>query len=197
VIGLFFNRVPEGQTTFVDWQGELLDAELWETTERIYERLEAQAPSYRVAIEHARTLGILGRLAEAETIYARLFDQVTLFDAAGRFDRATVEARPELPSAYLEWGVATHSVGLEPKDDGRLDRAAAIYKRMFDQYTPEHRTWWQAKFFQIKLLSDRGDYDTAYEAIQSVKRTTSRQYDDGKFGFKDKYVTLEAELSKK
>jgi tetratricopeptide (TPR) repeat protein len=197
VIGLFFNKVPEGQTTFVDWQGELVDAELWETTERIYERLESQAPSIRIAVEHARTLGILGRMAEAETIYARLFDQVSLFDPSGNVDTDTVAARPELVSAYLEWGVATHAVGLETKDDGLLDRAAAIYERMFRSSSKDSRTWWQAKFFQIKLLSDRGDYDNANEAIQSVKRTTSPRYDEGKFGFKDKYLAFEAELSKK
>jgi len=197
VIGLFFNQVPEGQTTFVDWQGELVDAELWETTEKIYQRLESQAPSYRIAIEHARTLGILGRMAEAETIYARLFDQVSLFDAAGRFDKATTDARPELPSAYLEWGVATHAVGLDTKDDGRLDRAQEIYKRMFDNSNPEYRTWWQAKYFYIRLFSDRGEYETAETAIKSLKRTTSTQYDEGRFGFKDKFLSLEAELSKK
>jgi len=197
VIGLFFNKVPEGQTTFVDWQGPILDADLWVTTEKVYLRLESQAPSYRVAIEHARTLAILGRMAEAETIYARLFDQVSLFDAAGRFDKSTVEARPELPGAYLEWGVATHAVGLESNDAGRLDRAGQIYRRIQDNSTPEYRTWWQAKFFQIKLLSDSGDYENAKEAILSVKRTQSQNYDDGRFGFKDKFLGLEAELSKK
>jgi tetratricopeptide (TPR) repeat protein len=197
VIGLFFNKVPEGQITFVDWQGERVDSELWETTEKIYQRLEAQAPSYRIAIEHARVLGILGRMAEAETIYARLFDQVSLFDAAGKFDKSTVEARPELPSAYLEWGVATHAIGLETKDEGRLDRAAAIYERMFKNSTPDYRTWWQARFFQIKLLSDRGDYEHAMEAIQNLKRNQSQNFDEGRFGFKDKFLGLEAELSKK
>ncbi len=197
VIGLFFNRVPEGQTTFVDWQGELADSELWETTARIYERLEAQAPSYRLAIEHARTLAILGRLAEAETIYARSFDQVALIDPAGKFDMSVVEARPETVSAYLEWAVATHAVGLEQKDDGRLDRAKQIYERILLNTTTEQRLWWQAKFSQIKLLSDRGDYNNADEAIQNVKRRTDPQYDKGRFGFQDKFQSLEAELSKK
>jgi tetratricopeptide (TPR) repeat protein len=197
VIGLFFNHVPEGQTTFVDWQGEVVDAELWGTTEKIYQRLESQAPSLRISIEHARTLGILGRMAEAETIYARLFDQVSLFDAAGRFDRATIEARPELVSAYLEWGVTAHHVGLESNDRGRLDRAAAIYKRIEENSAPEYRTWWQARFFQIKLLSDQGDYENAQTAIKSVKRNQSQNYDEGRFGFKDKFLSLEAELSKK
>lgn len=197
VLGLFFNHVPEGQTTFVDWQGELQDSELWETTARIYERLEAQAPSYRLAIEHARTLAILGRMAEAETIYARLFDQVRLIEPTGRFDMSVIEARPELISAYLEWGVATHAVGLETKDDGRLDRALEIYKRIFMQTTDAQRLYWQAKYFQIKLLSDRGDYDSADTAINSVKRTTDPQYDKGRFGFKDKFLSLEAELATK
>jgi tetratricopeptide (TPR) repeat protein len=181
----------------VDWQGELLDTQLWETTQKIYQRLESQAPSYRVAIEHARVLAILGRMPEAEAIYARLFDQVELFDAAGRFDKATVEARPELPSAYLEWGVAAHQVGLESKDAGRLDRAAAIYRRIQDNSSPDFRTWWQARFFQIRLLSDQGDYENAQTAIKSVKRNQSQNYDEGRFGFKDKFLGLEAELSKK
>lgn len=197
VIGLFFNHVPEGQITFVDWQGELLDSELWETTARIYERLEAQAPSFRLTIERARTLAILGRMAEAETIYARLFDQVNLIGPDGKFDASVYEARPELISAYLEWGVATHAVGLESKDDGRLDRAKQIYERILANTTADQRLWWQAKFTQIKLFSDRGDYNNADEAIQNVKRRTDPQYDKGRFGFKDKFLSLEAELSKK
>lgn len=197
VLGLFFNRVPEGQVTFVDWQGERLDSELWEKTADVYQRLESQAPSIRISIEHARTLAILGRLQEAEAIYARMFDQVSLFDAAGRFDRAVIEARPELVSAYLEWGVASHLIGLEPRDEGRLERAKDIYKRILDNTTSDSRLWWQAKYFQIKLLSDRGVYDQADMAIGSTKRTTSPQFDDGRFGFKEKFLALEAELAKK
>jgi tetratricopeptide (TPR) repeat protein len=197
VIGLFFNRVPEGQTTFVDWQGELSDTELWETTARIYERLGAQAPSYRIAIEHARTLAILGRMSEAVEIYARLFDQVALVDSKGKFDLSVIEARPELVSAYLEWGVATHQVALDPRDDARLDRSLEIYKRIFDQTDHTQRLWWQARYFQIKLFSDRGDYSNANEAIQNIKRTVHPDYDEGRYGFEDKFKTLEAELSKK
>ncbi len=200
VIGLFFNQVPEGQGTFVDWQGEVQAPEMWEAAAQIYERLDAQAPSYRVSIERARTLAILGRMDEAETIYARLFDQVSLFapgDTSQRFERSVIEARPELVPAYLEWGVATHLVGLENDDQSRLERAGEIYNRMLTNTTSSMRQWWQAKYFQIKLLSDSGKYDAADVAVKNVKRTTDPQYDKGEFGFKDKFLGLEAELSKK
>jgi len=197
VLGLFFNNVPEGQFTFVDWQGELVDKDLWEKTARIYERLEAQAPSIKISIEHARVLAILGRIGEAEDIYARLFDQVSLLEPSGKFDRSVIDARPELVSAYLEWGVTTHLVGLDSKDEGRLDRARDIYDRIVKNSTEASRLWWQAKFSYVKLLSDRGDYPNADTAIRNVKRGTGPKYDDGKFGFQEKFQALEQELSKK
>lgn len=200
VIGLFFNGVPEGQSTFVDWQGTVAAPALWEEAAAIYERLDAQAPSYRVSVERARTLAILGRIPEAETIYARLFDQNSLFasgDTTRRFDRSVIDARPELVPAYLEWGVTTHMVGIQTQDDGRLDRAKDIYERMILNYDDSSRPWWQAKYFQFRLLSDRGLYDQADLGIQSLKRNTDPEYDQGRFGFKDKFKALEAELSKK
>ena len=68
---------------------------------------------------------------------------------------------------------------------------------MIANCTDSTRTWWQTKFSQIRLLSDRGRYDLAKDAIASVKRTTDPQFDKGQFGFKDKFISLEAELSKK
>ena len=201
VLGLFFNKVPDGQETFVDWQGPILDPELWAQAAQIYTKLEEQAPSYRVSLERARTLAILGEIPKAESLYARLFDQVSLFapgDTTKKFDRSVVEARPELVPAYLEWGVATHMVGLEGKDQGRLDRAQQIYERVLDNSPAgKSRQWWQAKYFQIKLWSDEGQYDNAKRAINSTKRTQSDDFDNGEFGFKDKFKALEAELSKK
>jgi hypothetical protein len=198
VIALFFNDVPEGQQTFVDWQGPILDPELWEDAARIYERLDKQAPSYRISIERARTLAILGRIAEAEGIYARLFDQNSIVAPGGRgFDLEVIEARPELVSAYLEWGVAAHLVGLEQNDRARLDRAGEIYGRIAESSTPSVRTWWQAKYFQIKLLSDTGDYEMAATAIRNVKRSTDVRFDKGEFGFEQKLAALESELAKK
>jgi tetratricopeptide (TPR) repeat protein len=199
VIGLIFNDVPEGQQTFVDWQGRVVDPGPWEDAARIYARLDEQAPSYRISNERARTLGLLGKAEEAERIYARLFDQNPIVsDGAGNgFDRSVVEARPELVSAYLEWGVATNLVGLAAGDQERLDRASQIYARMLDNSTPSSRTWWQAKYYQIKSLADRGEYDLADTAIRNTKRTTDTRFDKGEFGFEPKFAALEAEVSKK
>jgi len=198
-IGLNANKVPEDQYTFVDWQGEVIAPELWEKALAMYERLDAQAPNYRVTIELARTLAILGRLADAETIYGRLFDQVSLFDAAKpkSFDRSVIESRPELVSAYIEWGVVTHLVALGSNDAARLDRAGTIYNGMIANSVDDSRTWWQAKYFQIRLASDRGEYELADTGIRNVKRTNSADYDKGKYGFQDKFKALEAELAKK
>jgi tetratricopeptide (TPR) repeat protein len=200
VIGLFFNAVPEGQYTFVDWQGTVAEPDLWDEAARIYEKLDAQAPSTEIAIAHARTLAILGKVKEAEAIYARLFDQVSLFatgDTSNRFDRAVVEARPELITAYLEWGVASHVVGIATKEDALVERADTIYKRMIANTTDSSRLWWQTRFSQIRLLSDRGQYPFAKTAIESLKRNTDPEYDKGQYGFKDKFIEMEKELSKK
>ena len=68
---------------------------------------------------------------------------------------------------------------------------------MVENSTPSVRTWWQAKYFQIKLLSDRGEYELADTAIRSVKRTTDQHFDKGQFGFEEKLEALESELAKK
>lgn len=200
VMGLHFNAVPEGQSTFVDWHGTVVAPELWEQAAKIYDRLDAQSPSYRVSIERARTYAILGQVAEAQAIYAKLFDQIALFapgDTTQRFERSQIEARPELVPAYLEWGVTEHLVGVETNAAERLDRAADIFERMLKNTTDNSRLWWQTKYFQIRLLADRGSYELADTAIRSVKRTTSPKYDSGEFGFQEKFETLEKELAKK
>ena len=200
IIGLFFNAVPEGQFTFVDWQGTVADPSMWEEARDIYDRLDKQAPSYRVSIERARTLAILGQVAEAEGIYARLFDQVTLFtpgDTTNRFDKTVTDARPELVTAYLEWGVSSQMVGLQSKDKARLDRAGDIYTRAIANSNSDQRLWWQAKFFAARLLFDIGDYAKSKLLLESVQRTTDTEFDKGRFGFRDKFQALANELKKK
>jgi tetratricopeptide (TPR) repeat protein len=199
VIGLVFNDVPEGQQTFVDWQGTIVDPTLWEEAARIYERLDAQAPSYLIAIERARTLAILGKITEAEGIYARLFDQNSILpiDGSKGFNMGAIQARPELVSAYLEWGAVSQMVGAAAQNATLRDRAAEIFARLLDNTTSTSRAWWQAKYFQIKLLVENGSYEEADIAVRNVKRGTSPDFDKGEFGFKDKFKAMEAEIQKK
>ncbi len=202
VMGLHFNAVPEGMDTFVDWQGTPKDTSLWEEAVRIYQTLSSIKPTYLSEIELARTQALLGRVKEAAGIYARLFDQNDMFDPADpakeRFDPTLVEKRPELRSAYLEWGVAERLTGIAENDAGRLERATAIFERVQSAKNTNEtmRLWWQAKYYLIRVLMDRGRYPEADIALKSMRRTTSRE-NLAKFGFEEKFSELEKELKTK
>jgi tetratricopeptide (TPR) repeat protein len=202
VMGLHFNGVPEGMDTFVDWQGTVKDPTLWEEAVRIYQKLSSLSPYYLREIELARTHALLGRVKEAAAIYAKLFDQNVFFDPADatkeHFNPSVVEKRPELVSAYLEWGVAERMTGIAESDPARLERATSIFEKVQSAKNTDEsmRIWWQAKYYLLRVLMDRGKYPEANIGLKSLRRTTS-QANLEKFGFKEKLDALEKELKTK
>jgi hypothetical protein len=56
--------------------------------------------------------------------------------------------------------------------------------------------FWQARHEWIRCLIDQGDYEGADTAWRYIERTTN-DFDQGKFGYKDKFKQLRTELDKK
>ncbi|MBI1850776.1 MAG: hypothetical protein HYR85_10570, partial [Planctomycetes bacterium] len=198
VLGLHFNGVPDNMDSFLGWKGEAKRAaETWQPATEMYVAALATTPSYRTEINLARTYGFLHRWKEASQVYASLFDQEPLINkATGKFNGPTIAAKPQLLSAYLEWGVAEHQTALAENDKDRFIRAFGIFDVMLKNTETDSKLWWQSKYYQVRNLVDRGEYDTATVVIGSVERTTN-DYDQGKYGFKALFLEMKAELSKK
>jgi tetratricopeptide (TPR) repeat protein len=200
--GTHFNHVPEQYTSFVGFT-EKPPAEpyFFEQAETIYRAMLERAPSSKVSMSLGRTLGYLARWREAADIYAREMDKEQLFDAGGtRFTSAIKSTKPELIYGYLEWGVAERNAAVaENKTDAAsLKRASTIFERMVSNTSGEKETklYWQSKYYQIRCWMDQGKYDVADVAVAQEERTTD-DFDGGKFGYKEKFQQLKAELSKK
>jgi hypothetical protein len=152
-------------------------------------------------IDLGRTYGFLQRWADAARVYARLFDQESLVSPGStKFNsNTTVKAKPELLYAYLEWGVVEHELAKVDKQAERFSRASGIFDRLADKdnATPDSRLWWQNSYQRVRAMMDRGEYQSAATVLRDIKRNTSADYDQGKFGYQKRFADLETALSKK
>jgi len=154
-------------------------------------------PSYRTAIKLARTLGFLGRWEEAAARYAELFERENFADPAKKtINQETASSKPELRFAYIEWGVTERLIGAQNRDMTRLLRASGIFEALVIGTQQDSKLWWQAKYYQVQTLVDRGDYEVADVAIKSLKLSWER-YDENRFGLEERFKKIEEELSKK
>jgi tetratricopeptide (TPR) repeat protein len=196
-LGLQFNAVPETVASFVDWTGKRKETAAWTEAARLYELVVPLTPSYRTQIHLAQAYGYLGKFKEAASTYAQLFDHERFVNAGTKkIDPEAQRARPELLLAYVEYGVALREAGVAARDEASLERASGAFEAIVTSVAADSKTWWQAKYWQVQLLVDRGRYDVAEVALRSVRRT-SNNFDDGRFGYRDRFVALEEDVKKK
>ncbi|MCI0588443.1 MAG: hypothetical protein L0323_16555 [Planctomycetes bacterium] len=195
-IALQFNEVPDSAGgTFVNWQATGRKApEPWEQAALLFEAAVSRSPSHRPRLNLGRCYGFLGRWREAARVYAELFEHEPLVDReARRLDAGVLRAKPELLPAYLEWGVAEHRSGVSDGDADGFRRASEIYTLLCSNLPEGHPMWWEAKYLQIRVLVDQGDYAQAEFLLRDLKRST------GEFppGWKERFRAVEEELSGK
>lgn len=201
-LGLHFNGVPETADTFVDWEGTPGAPELWQGAERMYVFMLSQGPSQRRQIQLARARGLLGRYEESADAYARIFDTTKVIVREGqqvRIDPQVTRNNPELIAAFLEYAVAEHRAGVASGEKNRMERAAQSIGDLvvaLRNTSPDGRIFWQLKYAQARSLYDRGLYPDAKLLVEDIERTTN-DFDQGKFGYKEKLLKLKEELLKK
>ncbi len=198
VFALHFNGVPEGVDSFVDWvPPEGRAGELLEETARVYEAVLPHTASYRMLINLARTLGFMGRWEDAASRYAELFEHESFADLGTKTIRQeALRAKPELIFAFAEWGLCEREAGMEKNDTSRLNRATAIYETLLAGTPKGSKLWWSSKYYQLRTIADRGDYTGADTGLRDLERGWN-DFDEGKYGFKEKFQQLKEELSKK
>jgi tetratricopeptide (TPR) repeat protein len=204
VLGLYLNGVPAYVDTFIDWESAEPPAEPkpWEAAAEICALELSQSPSQRRQILLGRAYGLLGRYAEAAGAYSRVFDSVTVIQRApsgARIDPQIARNNPELVSAYLEYAVAEHRAGLAAGERNRLQRAAQVVGDLVQALKatgPDTRLFWQVKYAQMRSLADGGDYQTAKALVEDLERTTN-DFDQGAFGYREKFLAAKAQLKGK
>lgn len=201
VFGMRFNGVPDHCTTFVGWEGgPAKDTQYWETSKSLYEAMYALSPSYKWLIGSGRNLGFMARWKEAADIYARIFDQETLVDRdTQRFSPSVLSSKPQLVFAYMEWGAAEQMLAIAEKEgpEGeRFRRAYEIFERVNKNTQTDNQLWWQARYYQVRSLIERGKYNDAQIIVNDTERTTE-DFDQGQFGYREKFQALKQELGKK
>ncbi len=196
-LALQFGRVPQDVESFVDSSTSSPERNQLEQAVRIYEAVLPLTPSYRTLISLARAQGFLGRWPEAAARYSELFDQQRLADAATKtIDQEALRAKPELLSAYLEWGVCEREAGVKEADSARIARASAILETLANSTAKGTKMWWQSKYYLLRTMIDSGKYDVADKSLRSLERNFE-DFDRGQYGLNDRFRELEQELSGK
>ena len=201
VFGMRFNGVPDNCSTFVGWEGgPAKDTTYWEKSKQLYEAMYSVNPSYKWLVGIGRNLGFLGRWNEAAEVYARVFNQENLIDRTSqRFDSGVLASKPLLVFAYMEWGAAEQMVAIadkEPKEGERYRRAYDIFNKVVENTQDDNSLWWQAQYYKTRSLIERGMYSDADILVRKLERTTD-DFDQNKFGYKDKFLAIKKELAKK
>ena len=196
-LGAELSRMPSGSDSLVDWSGKAVDELLFEQAVRALEAALRNSPSYRTAILHARCLGFLGQWEESANAYADLFDRERVADlGAKQINQAAMVAKAELLPAFVEWGFAEREASGGGKDFARMSRSSTIFETLAGGSTKEGKFWWQAKYYLLLNMYDRGDYENADIGVRSLERTNP-DFDEDKYGLKAKFIKLRDELSKK
>ncbi len=197
VFALHFSGVPKHVDSFVDWSGTRPAVDLLEQSARAYEAVLPLTPSYRTLINLSRTLGFLGRWSDAAAYYAQLFERERFADTATKtIDQEALRAKPELVFAYLEWGVCEREVGVKEADATRLSRASAIFETLVLGTAAGTKLWWQSKYYQLRTLVDRGEYEIADVALRSLERNWP-EFDADQYGLRERFGALRQQLTSK
>jgi hypothetical protein len=202
-IGMIVNDIPETVEAWYEVpEFKVKVPEPWEGALTIYVRQADAGAPYKARIGHARILGFLGRTAECESELTKLFTENKLAASNKRLDSALLAKRPELLTAYLEYGFALRTPVAGSDDKARRARATDVFDRVALSVPSDSRYWWFARFGQIQSYYDRGLYDEAHVVISSLERTNP-QFDadsnapNGRFGLKRRFESLKTAIEQK
>lgn len=197
-IGAKMNGLPDDDDSFVGRPaGSVRSPEFWNQAIQLWQVASGLDRDYRILVHLGRTHGLLGKWPESVAVYRKLFERESDFvDAKKQFNPQSVRSKPELVRAYLEWGVGEHQNALVTTSKEDFERAFNIYTALNKNAGDASKLWWQAKYFQIRLLMDSGDYPKAEVLLNDVERGTN-DFDEGKFGYKAEFLKIKKELATK
>ncbi|MCC6408242.1 MAG: hypothetical protein IT453_13850 [Planctomycetes bacterium] len=195
-LALQFNGVPADAETFIDAGARRPAPDAFEQALHGFEALAKRRPSVRTDILIGRTLAFLGRWPDAAARYGELFAREPYVDLEKReIAPDKLRSRPELMPAALEWAACERQTGAPKSDADRLGRASAILEALVLVAKPASRSWWQAKYYQMRVLLDRGEYDVAAIALRSIRRNYP-EFDESQYGVREKFLALDEELAR-
>ncbi len=197
VIGMINNNLDEKIESWVEVpQFKAGNSEAWVGAVHIYRRLsEANELPYKGQIGYARLLGFQGNWNDCENELAKVFAKERVLGANRRLDPTVLSKKPDLLTAYLEWGYALLAA---TTGDAKARRASAtdIFDRLFMGVPEDSRHWWHARFGQIQSLFDRGQYEPANISLNSLERRNP-DFDGDRFGLKVRFRTLRLAINDK
>jgi len=203
VIGMIENKLDDKVETWFELSNtNRVNSEAWSGAAQIYRRMiegDTGRVDHRVLIGLARVLGFQSQWNEAEEVLTRLFTQEKIVAANKRLDSAALSRKPELLTAYLEHGFVL-PLPTTGDDKSRRAKATDIFERVVLSVPADSRHWWHAKHGQIRTLFERGLYDQAEVAMNSLERNNP-DFDlkDGKerFGLAQKLKLLKQSIAEK
>ncbi|MBK7641454.1 MAG: tetratricopeptide repeat protein [Planctomycetes bacterium] len=195
VIGLIFNGVPEGQDTFIGWEGKLKDSKLWEQSADLYQAGLKVSPSTDAQLNLARISAFLGRWKLASDAYGEYLNGVgSVFDPLDA-KRLSNPPRPDAILATIERGACDMMVATGDNDKNRYDLAEDTLFRLYAALPVDSTLWWYSSYYLVRVRYERGSYREACDLLQRIERSVNRL--GGETSLVPAFVELKKQVDKK
>jgi hypothetical protein len=130
-----------------------------------------------------------------KTFCEGVIQEYRLLDANGDLVPARLQAQGWLAGLYIEYGHALRELG---KGDQKfqLSNALRVFNNLVGISLSGSRPWWDAKYWGIRILFERGEKSDVKmaDAALSLTETNHPGFDEGKYGMREKFVELRKEV---
>jgi len=135
-------------------------------------------------------------LGFAPVVYDGLLKNRKLPDASARLDWKPLQGLDaEALTIYMEQGVVLRELG-KSGQKSQFDNASNVFANVALSSPPTSEFWWAGKYETLVTLVDRAgptDAKLAGAGLANLERSHP-EFDEGKFGLKDRFVALKARI---
>jgi tetratricopeptide (TPR) repeat protein len=122
-------------------------------------------------------------------------DAIGIFEELDKQHTDNITIKTELADAYLD--AANNIVNDDKKKIEYLKKAAMLWRWLGQHLEKFSEGWWNIRYKIVLTDYERGSYKEAYDAIITLETTVNKNFDDNKWGFKDKFLKLKKQLQEK
>lgn len=189
----------------MDLNGKALpDHGVWRDAARAHERLiqVGGLSEDDAAVAASRLVWCAGFTAETPADWTRakeladaILQKHAVFRKNGMINPQALEAKKWLAGVCFEYGHSLYQLG-KGGQKFQYGNALRVFNELVDVSSRGSEPWWTARFMGVRVLFERGegnDLQSAGAAISSVEWTFP-EFDEGKYGFKSRFVDLREQV---
>ncbi|MBI3857558.1 MAG: hypothetical protein HY293_17900, partial [Planctomycetes bacterium] len=181
----------------IDLKGKpLADPAIWKDAAQARERLLQDAGLSEKDADVASTLlvwcfGFSGDWDKSKLLCEKVFKKQGLLTPAGALIPAVLKEKGWLARVYYEYGHSLFQLG-KAGQKFQYTNAYNVFNQLLDITAKGSEPWWVARYLTLRTLFERGegrDIQTVDAILTNLQRNAPA-FDEGKFGWQDKFVEL-------